>query len=71
MVERLLILTPAALVGQWRDEMQSKFGLDCATSHDPLLRADPPRFWAQPRVIASIAAARRKEACQAACRDEV
>ena len=61
MAERLLILTPAALVGQWRDEMQSKFGLDCATSHDPLLRADPPRFWAQPRVIASIAAARRKE----------
>ena len=61
MVERLLILTPAALVGQWRDEMQSKFGLDCATSHDPLLRADPSRFWAQPRVIASIAAARRKE----------
>jgi superfamily II DNA or RNA helicase len=61
MAERILILAPAALVGQWRDEMQSKFGFDCATSHDPLLRTDPPRFWAQPRVIASIAAARRKE----------
>lgn len=61
MAERILILTPASLVGQWRDEMESKFGIDCATTHDPLLRADPGAFWAQPRVIASIAAARRKE----------
>ena len=61
MAERILILTPASLVGQWRDEMAGKFGIDCATSHDPLLRTDPAAFWAQPRVIASIAAARRKE----------
>jgi superfamily II DNA or RNA helicase len=61
MAERVLILTPASLVGQWRDEMASKFGIDCATSHDPLLRSDPARFWAQPRVIASIASARRKD----------
>ncbi len=61
MAERVLILTPASLVGQWRDEMEAKFGIDCATTHDPLLRSDPARFWAQPRVIASIAAARRKE----------
>ncbi len=61
MAERILILTPAPLVGQWRDEMASKFGIDCATSHDPLLRSDPAAFWAQPRVIASIAVARRRE----------
>jgi superfamily II DNA or RNA helicase len=61
MAERILILTPASLVGQWRDEMAAKFGIDCATSHDALLRADPARFWAQPRVIASIAVARRKD----------
>ena len=61
MAERVLILTPASLVGQWRDEMAAKFGIECATSHDPLLRSDPLRFWAQPLVIASIAAARRKE----------
>jgi hypothetical protein len=61
MAERVLILTPASLVGQWRDEMATKFGIDCATTHDPLLRSDPTAFWAQPRVIASIAAARRKE----------
>jgi superfamily II DNA or RNA helicase len=61
MAERLLILVPAALVGQWREEMAEKFGIDCATTHDPLLRTDPQAFWRQPRVIASIAAARRKE----------
>ena len=61
MAERMLVLTPASLVGQWRDEMEGKFGLDFATSHDPLLRSDPARFWAQQRVIASIAVARRKE----------
>ncbi len=61
MAERVLILTPAPLVGQWRDEMASKFGIDCATSHDALLRNDPAAFWAQPKVIASIALARRRE----------
>nr|WP_275266339.1 SNF2-related protein [Rhodovastum atsumiense] len=61
MAERMLILTPASLVGQWREEMARKFGIDCATTHDPLLRSDPAAFWAQPRVIASIAAARRRE----------
>jgi superfamily II DNA or RNA helicase len=64
MAERILILTPASLVGQWHDEMASKFGLTFATSHDPLLRADPGGFWSQPRVIASIAAARRKESAE-------
>ena len=61
MAERVLILVPAALVGQWREEMAEKFGIDCATTHDSLLRADPAAFWAQKRVIASIAAARRKD----------
>jgi len=61
MAERLLILVPAPLVGQWRDEMAAKFGIDCVTTHDTLLRADPDAFWAQPRIIASIATARRRE----------
>ena len=61
MAERILILTPASLVGQWRDEMAAKFGIHCATSHDPLLRSDPAAFWAQKLVIASIAMARRKD----------
>lgn len=61
MVERVLILTPASLVGQWCEEMESKFSLDFASSYDSLLRRDPGRFWAQPKVIASIAVARREE----------
>lgn len=61
MADRLLVLAPASLVGQWREEMAQKFNIDCATTHDPLFRADPDAFWAQPRLIASIASARRKE----------
>ena len=61
MADRVLILCPASLVGQWREEMSAKFGIECATTHAPLLRTDPASFWAQPRVVASIAVARRKE----------
>lgn len=61
MVERVLILTPATLVGQWQEEMETKFGIVCSTSYDPLARQDSQAFWNQKRVIASIATARRKE----------
>jgi superfamily II DNA or RNA helicase len=61
MARRVLILTPATLVGQWQEEMQTKFDVEFATSYDLQLRRDPSQFWAQPRVIASIATARRAE----------
>jgi len=61
MVERVLVLTPASLVGQWREELEAKFDIACATTHDALLRNDPDAFWRQKRVIASIAQARRTE----------
>lgn len=61
MAQRVLVLTPATLVGQWQEEMQAKFDVEFATSYDPQLRRDPGAFWAQPRVIASIATARRAE----------
>ena len=61
MVDRVLVLTPATLVGQWQEEMAAKFDIPFATSYDGLLRSDPARFWSQPRVIASIATARRAE----------
>jgi superfamily II DNA or RNA helicase len=61
MVERILVLAPAALVGQWREELETKFGLSCATTQDPLLRDDANDFWSQTRIIASISAARRQE----------
>src|SRR5690242_14582081 len=61
MVESVLVLTPASLVGQWREELESKFDIACATTHEPLLRTDPERFWSQKRLIASLAVARRTE----------
>ncbi len=61
MAERTLVLTPASLVGQWREELETKFGLAFATTYDPLLREEPQAFWAQDRIVASIAAARRRE----------
>jgi superfamily II DNA or RNA helicase len=61
MARRVLVLTPATLVGQWQEEMQTKFDVEFATSYDQQLRRDPHAFWAQPRVIASIATARRAE----------
>jgi superfamily II DNA or RNA helicase len=61
MVDSVLVLTPASLVGQWREELESKFEIDCATTHEALLRSDPERFWSQKRLIASLAVARRSE----------
>jgi superfamily II DNA or RNA helicase len=61
MVERVLVLTPASLVGQWHEELETKFDIACATTYDPLLREDADRFWSAPRIVASIALARRRE----------
>lgn len=61
MAERVLVLAPASLVGQWREELETKFDVVCATTHDGLLRSDPEAFWRQKRIIASIAQARRAE----------
>ncbi len=61
MVESVLVLVPPSLVGQWREELETKFDLSCATTHDSLVRSDPDRFWSEKRLIASIALARRSE----------
>jgi superfamily II DNA or RNA helicase len=61
MAARALILTPASMVGQWRQEMETKFGVTFASTYDHLVRQSPEQFWAQPRIIASIAAARRDD----------
>src|SRR5208337_138861 len=47
MAERVLVLTPASLVGQWREELETKFDVSCATTHDAFLRDDPDGFWDQ------------------------
>ena len=61
MVNRVLILTPPALVEQWREELAAKFNLpDFVTSADAEFRERGPEAWARfPRVIASLATARR------------
>jgi superfamily II DNA or RNA helicase len=61
MAEHTLVLTPASLVGQWREELETKFRLTFATTYDQLLRDEPQAFWAQDRIVASIATARRRE----------
>jgi SNF2 family DNA or RNA helicase len=63
MAGRVLIITPPALVEQWREELASKFGLsDFVASHDPEFRELGPQAWTTfPRVIASLATARRRE----------
>ncbi|HJW89489.1 MAG TPA: SNF2-related protein [Anaerolineales bacterium] len=62
-VQRVLIVTPAALVEQWRDELAEKFGLpDFVTSSDPEFRAAGPQAWELfPRLVVSLATARRAE----------
>jgi len=63
LASRVLILTPPALVEQWREELTTKFRLnDFVTSSDPEFRALGPQAWATfPHVVASLATARRAE----------
>jgi len=67
LVRKVLILTPPALVEQWREEMASKFLLtDFVTNEDPQFRALGQQAWSTfARVIASVATARRAEHRQA------
>lgn len=63
MVQHVLILTPPGLVEQWREELTTKFGIpDFVTSNDDAFRAQGAEAWTHfPRVIASLATARRPE----------
>ena len=63
MVRRVLIITPPGLVEQWREELASKFDLDdFVTNYDSDFRELGVQAWAFfPRVIASLATARRAE----------
>ena len=60
-IDSVLVLVPASLVGQWREELETKFDISCATTQDALLRSDPGRFWNHKYLIASLALARRSE----------
>lgn len=67
MVERVLILTPPGLVEQWQEELSVKFNLtDFVTSNMPEFRSLGTAAWSHyPRIIASLATARRTEHAKA------
>ncbi len=54
MIKNVLILTPAPLVSQWKEEMQVKFGVEFLTTEDFEFIKDPTNFWRQRFIIASI-----------------
>jgi SNF2 family DNA or RNA helicase len=62
-VQRLMVVTPASLVEQWREELAVKFGLTgFVTTADADFRAAGPEAWEKfPLLIASLATARRAE----------
>jgi SNF2 family DNA or RNA helicase len=55
MIQSLLILTPASLVSQWQQELQTKFSIDTVTTDDKQLQLNPDEFWStNNRLIASL-----------------
>ncbi len=62
-VQRVMVVTPAALVEQWREELAAKFGLlGFVTSADAEFRAAGADAWKRfPLLISSLATARRAE----------
>jgi SNF2 family DNA or RNA helicase len=54
---RVLVLTPAGLVGQWCEELERKFALPCVIADRRF--ETPASEGVQPIVVASLAAARR------------
>jgi SNF2 family DNA or RNA helicase len=62
-VQRVMVVTPAALVEQWREELATKFSLPgFVTTADAEFRAAGAEAWERfPLLIASLATARRAE----------
>jgi len=54
MVRNILILTPASLVSQWKEEMLTKFGIEFTTTDDFEFTKNPANFWKQRFIIASL-----------------
>jgi len=73
LANRTLVLAPAGLVGQWREELERKFALPCAVADARFRPADPGSAGASgaadPVVIASLAAARRQALAALLCAD--
>ena len=61
MVRNVLILTPSALVSQWKEEMETKFGIEFMTTDDMEASDDPEMFWNGKYLIASLNLAKSKK----------
>jgi SNF2 family DNA or RNA helicase len=62
LARKILILCPPSLVQQWENEMKRKFNQDFIRSDDAAFKKMGKEAWAHyPKVIASIAMAKRKE----------
>jgi SNF2 family DNA or RNA helicase len=46
MAKDILVVCPAALVGQWRAELSNKFAIDAASTDDARFRSSPESAWA-------------------------
>ena len=46
MARRTLVITPAALVGQWQTELATKFEVDARSTDEAIFRTDPESAWA-------------------------
>ena len=61
LAKKVLILTPASLTTQWRDEMATKFGLEFITTDDSAYQSEGADFWRKhERIIASISTAKSR-----------
>ena len=60
MVRNVLILTPSALVSQWKEEMETKFGIEFMTTDDVEASDDPEKFWNEKYLIVSLNVAKSK-----------
>ena len=60
MVRNVLILTPSALVSQWKEEMETKFGIEFMTTDDVEASDDPEKFWNGKYLIVSLNLAKSK-----------
>jgi SNF2 family DNA or RNA helicase len=56
LARRVLVIAPAALVGQWQSELGEKFMVAARTSDEAVFRTDPERAWSEASgvVVASL-----------------
>jgi SNF2 family DNA or RNA helicase len=56
MARRTLVITPAALVGQWQAELLDKFGVVARSTEEAVFRTDPEAAWSDASgvVVASL-----------------